>query len=136
MASAATFVVGAAMPLAAVLLLPADMQVIGVSIASLAFLALPGAIAPAQGRQRAQGDVAHDLLGHARDGADCGHRQAVRHDGARLDGAVPPARPRGGWSAAAPGARYDASPSRSSASSRPGVQPAIAWKSAIRWAWS
>ena len=42
--SAATFAVGAAMPLAMVLLMPRPILVAGVSIASLAFLALLGAI--------------------------------------------------------------------------------------------
>jgi len=42
--SAATFAVGAAMPLAMVLLIPTSFLVVGVSIASLAFLALLGAI--------------------------------------------------------------------------------------------
>ncbi|MGX9966404.1 VIT1/CCC1 transporter family protein [Roseomonas sp. F4] len=44
MASAASFAVGAAMPLAMVLLLPRAALVAGVSLASLAFLALLGAI--------------------------------------------------------------------------------------------
>ncbi|MCA3573524.1 MAG: VIT family protein [Aestuariivirga sp.] len=42
--SAATFAVGAAMPLAMVLLLPSSMLVMGVSLASLLFLALLGAV--------------------------------------------------------------------------------------------
>ena len=42
--SAATFAVGAAMPLAMVLLLPSPMLVMGVSLASLLFLALLGAV--------------------------------------------------------------------------------------------
>lgn len=42
--SAATFAVGAAMPLAMVLLMPQSLLVAGVSIASLAFLALLGGI--------------------------------------------------------------------------------------------
>jgi VIT1/CCC1 family predicted Fe2+/Mn2+ transporter len=42
--SAATFAVGAAMPLAMVLLMPRPILIAGVSIASLAFLALLGAI--------------------------------------------------------------------------------------------
>ena len=42
--SAATFAIGAAMPLAMVLLMPTSLLVAGVSIASLAFLALLGAI--------------------------------------------------------------------------------------------
>jgi VIT1/CCC1 family predicted Fe2+/Mn2+ transporter len=42
--SAATFAVGAAMPLAMVLLLPASWLVVGVSFASLLFLALLGAV--------------------------------------------------------------------------------------------
>ena len=42
--SAATFAVGAAMPLAMVLLMPSSYLVIGVSIASLLFLALLGAV--------------------------------------------------------------------------------------------
>jgi vacuolar iron transporter family protein len=42
--SAATFAVGAAMPLAMVLLMPRSLLVAGVSIASLVFLALLGAI--------------------------------------------------------------------------------------------
>lgn len=42
--SAATFTAGAAMPLLAALLLPASTIVIGVSISSLAFLALLGAV--------------------------------------------------------------------------------------------
>lgn len=42
--SAATFAVGAAMPLAMVLLMPSSLLVAGVSIASLAFLALLGAV--------------------------------------------------------------------------------------------
>lgn len=42
--SAATFAVGAALPLLMVLVLPAPMLVLGVSIASLLFLALLGAI--------------------------------------------------------------------------------------------
>jgi VIT1/CCC1 family predicted Fe2+/Mn2+ transporter len=42
--SAATFAVGAAMPLAMVLLMPRSLLVAGVSIASLAFLALLGAV--------------------------------------------------------------------------------------------
>ena len=49
MASAATFSVGAAMPLAMVLLLPRPSLVMGVSIASLAFLALLGAIGARSG---------------------------------------------------------------------------------------
>ncbi|MCB2066981.1 MAG: VIT family protein, partial [Erythrobacter sp.] len=44
MASAATFSVGAAMPLAMVLLLPPAWLVVGVSLASLLFLALLGAV--------------------------------------------------------------------------------------------
>jgi VIT1/CCC1 family predicted Fe2+/Mn2+ transporter len=44
MTSAATFAVGAALPLAMVVLLPAHLLVAGVSIASLLFLALLGAI--------------------------------------------------------------------------------------------
>ena len=47
--SAATFAVGAALPLAMVLLLPASALVAGVSIASLAFLALLGAIGASAG---------------------------------------------------------------------------------------
>src|SRR5690606_21500645 len=42
--SAATFAVGAAMPLAMVLLMPRSLLVAGVSIASLVFLALLGGI--------------------------------------------------------------------------------------------
>ncbi|MBL7091231.1 VIT family protein [Acidovorax sp.] len=42
--SAATFAVGAAMPLAMVLLMPQDTLVVGVSVASLLFLALLGAV--------------------------------------------------------------------------------------------
>jgi len=42
--SAATFAIGAAMPLAMVLLMPSSYLVIGVSIASLLFLALLGAV--------------------------------------------------------------------------------------------
>jgi len=42
--SAATFAVGAALPLLMVLVLPASMLVLGVSIASLLFLALLGAV--------------------------------------------------------------------------------------------
>lgn len=42
--SAATFAVGAAMPLAMVLLMPREALVVGVSVASLLFLALLGAI--------------------------------------------------------------------------------------------
>lgn len=42
--SAATFAVGAAMPLAMVLLMPRSALVVGVSVASLLFLALLGAI--------------------------------------------------------------------------------------------
>jgi VIT1/CCC1 family predicted Fe2+/Mn2+ transporter len=42
--SAATFAVGAAMPLAMVVLMPRSMLVVGVSVASLLFLALLGAI--------------------------------------------------------------------------------------------
>lgn len=42
--SAATFAIGAAMPLAMVLLMPSSLLVAGVSIASLAFLALLGAV--------------------------------------------------------------------------------------------
>lgn len=42
--SAATFAVGAAMPLAMVLLMPRPIMIAGVSIASLAFLAMLGAI--------------------------------------------------------------------------------------------
>ena len=42
--SAATFAVGAALPLLMVLVLPASMMVLGVSIASLLFLALLGAV--------------------------------------------------------------------------------------------
>lgn len=43
-ASAASFAVGAALPLACVLLLPASSLVMGVSVASLLFLALLGAV--------------------------------------------------------------------------------------------
>jgi len=42
--SAATFAVGASMPLAMVLLMPQDTLVVGVSVASLLFLALLGAV--------------------------------------------------------------------------------------------
>ena len=42
--SAATFAVGATMPLAMVLLMPRSALVLGVSVASLLFLALLGAI--------------------------------------------------------------------------------------------
>ncbi|MDZ4123675.1 MAG: VIT family protein [Hydrogenophaga sp.] len=42
--SAATFAVGASMPLAIVLLMPQDALVVGVSVASLLFLALLGAV--------------------------------------------------------------------------------------------
>jgi VIT1/CCC1 family predicted Fe2+/Mn2+ transporter len=49
LASAATFAVGAALPLALVLVLPPSSLVIGVSAASLVFLALLGAIAARAG---------------------------------------------------------------------------------------
>ncbi len=49
LASAATFAVGAALPLALVLVLPPSAMVIGVSAASLVFLALLGAIAARTG---------------------------------------------------------------------------------------
>jgi len=50
--SAATFAVGAAMPLAMVLLMPRPALIAGVSIASLAFLALLGAIGARAGGAR------------------------------------------------------------------------------------
>ena len=48
--SAATFAVGAAMPLAMVLLVPRETLVMGVSVASLLFLAVHGAIGAQAGR--------------------------------------------------------------------------------------
>lgn len=56
--SAATFAVGAAMPLVMVLLMPRPLLVAGVSIASLAFLALLGAI----GAQAGGANVARAAL--------------------------------------------------------------------------
>jgi VIT1/CCC1 family predicted Fe2+/Mn2+ transporter len=47
--SAATFAVGAAMPLAMVLLMPTSLLVMGVSVASLLFLALLGAVGASAG---------------------------------------------------------------------------------------
>jgi vacuolar iron transporter family protein len=47
--SAATFAVGAAMPLAMVLLMPSSLLVMGVSVASLLFLALLGAVGASAG---------------------------------------------------------------------------------------
>lgn len=58
MASAATFSVGAAMPLAMVLVMPTRLVVVGVSVASLGFLALLGAVgARAGGANVARGTL-------------------------------------------------------------------------------
>ncbi len=80
--SAATFTVGAAMPLAMVLLLPRSALVAGVSLASIPFLALRGVTgARAGGAHAGKAALRVTLLGGARDGADGGNRRAVRNRG-------------------------------------------------------
>jgi VIT1/CCC1 family predicted Fe2+/Mn2+ transporter len=80
--SAATFAVGAAMPLLMVLVAPTHLLVWIVSGASLAFLAILG------GRWGASWWCQHaarhspcDILGCACDGVDCRHRHAFWHGG-------------------------------------------------------
>jgi VIT1/CCC1 family predicted Fe2+/Mn2+ transporter len=77
--SASTFAVGAALPLSMVLLMPRPALVAGVSITSLVFLGLLGAIgARAGGGECRQGHPARHLLGRVGDGVDCGHRSDLR----------------------------------------------------------
>ena len=77
--SASTFAVGAALPLSMVLLMPRPALVAGVSIASLVFLGLLGAIgARAGGANVGKGHPGRHLLGRVGDGVDCGHRSDLR----------------------------------------------------------
>jgi hypothetical protein len=69
--SAGTLAAGAVLPLSVILVSPPSMLVPVVSIASLVFLGLLGAIgARAGGGERPQGNVACRVLGHACDGVD------------------------------------------------------------------
>ena len=77
--SAATFAVGAAMPLAMVLVAPTASLVWVVSAASLLFLAFLGSIGEGRRGKRYEGDAAGHLLGRLCDGADRWHRRAGRH---------------------------------------------------------
>lgn len=77
--SAATFSVGAAMPLLMVLVSPASMLVLAASVASLLFLALLGAIgASAGGANTSSRNATRPLLGRFRYGAHRRHRRAGR----------------------------------------------------------
>ena len=76
--SAATFAVGAGMPLAMVLLMPRSMLVVGVSVASLLLPFPPWCRGRAGGWcQCDESHPAGDLLGRARDGADGRDRRGV-----------------------------------------------------------
>ncbi|WP_456062138.1 VIT1/CCC1 transporter family protein [Cypionkella psychrotolerans] len=78
--SAATFAVGAGMPLAMVLLMPRSMLVVGVSVASLLLPFPPWCRGRAGGWcQCDESHPAGDLLGRARDGADGRDRRGVRN---------------------------------------------------------
>jgi vacuolar iron transporter family protein len=76
--SAATFAVGAAMPLLMVVVSPASALVPIVSAASLGFLALLGAIgAKAGGANVLRATARVDILGRAGHGSDCGHWRGI-----------------------------------------------------------
>ena len=78
--SAATFAVGAAMPLLMVVVSPANALVPVVSVASLGFLALLGAIgARAGGANVLARHGASDFLGCVGDGTNGRYRKTVRH---------------------------------------------------------
>lgn len=71
--SVLTFAFGAALPLAMVLLLPQSVLIIGVALASLACLALLGAV----GTRIGAGDAARHILGGIGHGADRRFRRPV-----------------------------------------------------------
>ena len=78
--SAATFSVGAAMPLLMVLMSPAGALVLVVSVASLGFLALLGAIgARAGGANVLRATDSSDILGGFGDGTHCRYREGFRN---------------------------------------------------------
>ena len=77
LASAASFAVGAALPLAMVLVAPRTMSWLVVAV-SLMFLAILGAIASRAGGAKLGRRAARDLLGRARDGDDVRRRRAVQ----------------------------------------------------------
>ena len=82
--SAATFAVGAAMPLLMVLLSPASVLVPVVSAASLVFLALLGCDrSESRGRKYPARHRASDILGRFGNGPDGGYRCVVRDSGLR-----------------------------------------------------
>jgi len=90
LASAATFAVGAALPLATAFLSPEKMIPIIVSITSLGFLALLGGVsARAGGAPVAKAVARVILLGGARDGGNRGDRFAIRSCWLTLHSALP-----------------------------------------------
>ena len=77
--SAATFSVGAAMPLLMVVVSPADVLVPIVSGASLGFLALLGAIGARAGRRQCSARHSpNDILGRVCDGSNRRYRESFR----------------------------------------------------------
>jgi hypothetical protein len=77
--SAATFAVGAAMPL--LMVSPASALVLIVSAASLGFLALRRDRSQSRWRESPARHRASDILGRAGHGSDCGHWRNVRDGG-------------------------------------------------------
>ena len=87
LASAASFAVGATLPLLTTVLSPPAGTIPLVAACSLAFLALLGGLAArAGGASPVSGRGAGDLLGCPGDGADGGDRRPVRHHGVRRAG--------------------------------------------------
>ena len=89
LASAGSFAVGAAMPLAVTALAPVAALIPLVSGTSLAFLALLGGLAARRWRRSYDGERNGHVLGRTSDGADCRRRGGVRNSRVSVAATIP-----------------------------------------------